>query len=326
MHIYRAAVDLVLKLPLLQDWPEIREMIEFACNRAPHAWRLPVIACEAVGGHADQALPAVAGIACMQMSIILIDDMLDDDPRGVYRRLGAAATANLTSALQSAGLEVVTLCRASQPQKLAAIREMNHMVLTTAWGQELDVRNPTSEEAYWNLVHTKSSPFFGAALYAGAALGGATEEQAEAIKRFGWIYGEMVQIHDDLNDAMETPASPDWLLGRSPLPILYAQIVEHPEREKFLELRRNLRHNPIDPNDLRTAQTILIRCGAVSYGVHLLLHKRKLAQEILNLAAFSDRTGLENLIDDVILPVMKMFEAIGLEHPEVMLETPAAGD
>jgi geranylgeranyl pyrophosphate synthase len=322
MDIYRAAADLILNRPLLQDWLEIREMIEFACNRTPHAWRLPVIACEAVGGNANDALPAVAGIACMQISIILIDDMLDDDPRGVYRRLGAAATTNLASALQAAGLEVVALCHASKPQKLAAILEMNHMVLTTAWGQELDIQNPTSEEAYWNLVHTKSSPFFGAALYAGAVLGSATKDQAEAIKRFGYIYGEMVQIHDDLNDAMETPASPDWLQERSSLPILYAQIVEHPDREKFMELR----HRSMDPISLREAQSILIRCGAVSYGIHLLLQKRKLAQETLNLVDFYQRTGLENLIEEVIRPVMKMFEAIGMEYPEVMLETPPADD
>ncbi len=52
----------------------------------------------------------------------------------------------------------------------------------------------------------------------------------------------------------------------------------------------------------------------------------KLAQEVINLADFCHRTGLENLIADVIRHILKMFKAIGLEQPEVMLKTPAADD
>ena len=47
----------------------------------------------------------------------------------------------------------------------------------------------------------------------------------------------MVQIHDDLNDSLAVPANPDWTLGRAPLPILFAQVVNHPDRTRFHELR-----------------------------------------------------------------------------------------
>jgi geranylgeranyl pyrophosphate synthase len=132
------------------------------------------------------------------------------------------------------------------------------MMLTMAFGQYLDVQGPKDEEDYWRMVATKSSPFFGSVLYVGALMGGATREDALQIERFGNLYGEMIQIHDDLNDAMAVPANPDWRLDRSPLPILFAQGIEHTEKERFLELRQNIS----DPVALTEAQTTLIRCGA----------------------------------------------------------------
>jgi hypothetical protein len=68
----------------------------------------------------------------------------------------------------------------------------------------------------------------------------------------------MNQIHNDLNDTMAVPANPDWRLDRSPLPILFAQVVEYAEKERFLGLCQNI-SNPVA---LTEAQTILIRCGA----------------------------------------------------------------
>ena len=53
------------------------------------------------------ALPAVAAIACLQISIILVDDILDDDPRGAYHRLGAGRAANLGLAFQAAALKLL---------------------------------------------------------------------------------------------------------------------------------------------------------------------------------------------------------------------------
>jgi geranylgeranyl pyrophosphate synthase len=108
------------------------------------------------------------------------------------------------------------------------------MFLSTAFGQFLDVQAPADESDYWQVTKTKSSPFFGAALQVGALAGGGTLETAEQLKKLGCLYGEMIQIHDDMHDSMETPANPDWIQGRSPLPILFASQVKHPEQERFV--------------------------------------------------------------------------------------------
>jgi geranylgeranyl pyrophosphate synthase len=158
-------------------------------------------------------------------------------------------------------------------------------------------------------------------LHVGALLGGASPEIAAQIEHFGHLYGEMIQIHDDLNDTMAVPANPDWTLGRSPLPILYAQLVKHPEKERFLELRQAI----TDPDALHEAQNILIRCGAVSYSLDLLLRKYKTAQEILATTPLTHRKGLEGVLEDVINPVKKLFTAIGITPTEILLEPPDLG-
>src|SRR5262249_3436724 len=85
-------------------WPEMLEMIERVGYRESlSVWDYPGIACKAVGGDAATVLPAAAAIFCSLISIHLVDDMLDLDPKGDYRRLGAGKVANLALAFQAAG-------------------------------------------------------------------------------------------------------------------------------------------------------------------------------------------------------------------------------
>ena len=137
-------------------------------------------------------------------------------------------------------------------------------------------------------------------------------KNAERLKELGKLYGEMVQIHDDLNDALAIPANPDWIQERLPLPILFAQTVEHAERARFLELRRQI----MDESALLEAQDILIRCGAVSYCVDQILRRHQAAQEIVAALSLPKREMLDALIEEVVEPVWKLFDAIGLfPHP-----------
>lgn len=318
MDVYNSVLDYLSDQHQIGSWPELQNLLQRAASARPRGWRLPVLACEAVCEREEPALPAASAVACLETAIILIDDLLDSDPRGEYRRIGAAALVNLATAMQAAGLEAVMRSEAELEVQLAALRALNQMTLSTAFGQHLDIQNPTDEAAYWRVTRTKSSPFYGAALYVGALFGGASVETAEQLDRFGRLYGEMIQIHDDLNDVMAIPANPDWVQGRSSLPILFAHVVDHPERVRFLELRQAISD---DPEALSEAQTILIRCGAVSYCVDQLLHRHRMAAEILEATSLARRGGLEALLEEIVNPVWELFREVGVEQPE-SLENP----
>jgi hypothetical protein len=100
------------------------------------------------------------------------------------------------------------------------------------------------------------------------------------------------------------------------LPILFALSVDHPDRVKFEELYKNISLGTA----LQEAQEILIRCGALSYCVDQLLRRHQIAQDILIELPLRNKEGVDSLIKDVIAPVWKLFETLGIS-PQV-LSTP----
>jgi geranylgeranyl pyrophosphate synthase len=192
---------------------------------------------------------------------------------------------------------------------LAAQQSFSQAALAIAAGQDLDTQNPADEAGYWRVVQAKSAPFFAAALHLGALLGGAAPPLAEQLRQLGLLYGEIIQIYDDVNDTLAVPANPDWSLGRAPLPVLYAQTVAHPQRERFLALRAQLRAGP-NPEALQAAQAIVVRCGGLSYSVHALLQRHAAASALLERCPLPNRSVLQDLLDDVVQPVRRLLAAV----------------
>ena len=306
----------VLALPELAAWPEIAALAESAGNKPRPDWELPLLACQAVGGDASVAIPGAAAIACMQISIILVDDMLDEDPRGVHLRHGAGPTANMALAFQAAAFRVIEQSAVSESRRAAITASLAWMALTTALGQHQDVQNPSVEDEYWKMVRTKSTPFYRAALHVGALLGNASDEVAEGLRTLGVPIGEIIQIRDDLFDAFQSPANPDWTRGRANLPILYARIADHPDRARFVGLLPQCG----DPQALREAQQILIRCGAVSYCAYHLTKRRQQAEQLQKAIPLADPAPIADLITRQMQPLEKLLRAGGVENPEELMD------
>jgi geranylgeranyl pyrophosphate synthase len=313
MDIYQATVDYLLTFPIFDSWQGLKTILQRIAFSQPRDWQLPVIACEAVGEPAKKGIPASAALACALISIILVDDMLDHDPRGEYQLTGYGRASNFALAFQSAAMDALIESGASSSVQLAALNSLNRMMLTTVYGQELDVQNPEDEASYWRVVENKSAPFYGCALHLGALFAEARADTAQNLERLGRIYGEMIQLHDDLNDTMASPANPDWLQKRKPLPILFALTVKHPDQARFAELYEDVSVG----NALGEAQEILIRCGAVSYCVDQLIRRHQIAQEILNKTPLANQEIVDSLLGGVIAPVWKLFESLGLS-PHVL--------
>jgi len=308
MDIHKSTVEYLSTLRTITTWQEMEEILRRSASARPRDWRLPVITCQAVGGSAEKAIPASAALACAQISIILTDDMLDDDPRGEFRRLGHGRAANYALAFQAAGVEALLEGGAGLKIRSDAVNVLNGMMARTAYGQELDVHNPSDETEYWRVVEHKSAPFYGCACHLGALFGGAERGVASGLKRLGEIYGEMIQIHDDLNDTMAVPANADWIQKRKPLPILFSLSVDHPDRGRFMELFQNINTE----SALQEAQGILIRCGAVSYCVDQLLCRHQEARGILGSIHLFQSDEVAELLDEIIAPVRKLFDALGI--------------
>lgn len=298
-------------LPEVAAWPEMMHLFERSMTELSIKWELPLVACRAVGGDESIAVTGAAAVACMQLGLVLVDDMLDQDPRGAYIWLGYAATANLAWAFQAAALRLVEEAPIDAGRRAATCASLAQMALTSAFGQNLDVQNLSGEESYWKVVRTKSSPCFGAALYIGALLGQSSAELAEDLRDVGLLIGEIIQVYDDLFDSLQSPAGPDWKQGRNNLAILYALTADHPERAQLEVLRTQVD----DPQALEAAQQILIHCGAISYCVYHIVKRYQSAKQLLDSISLADPAPLRRLITEHIEPLIRLLQSVGAAIP-----------
>jgi geranylgeranyl pyrophosphate synthase len=309
MDFYKRVLSYFGKQPAMQDWPELAATLRRVAGGGPQVWKLPLQAAEAVGAGLEAALPAVGAVACAQVAITLIDDLLDEDAHGLHHEVGPGGAANLASAFQALGGQLLAEGRAARDAQASYARLLGG----TAHGQYLDACNPADEEGYWRMVERKSATFYGESFYLGARLGGATARIAEALRHLWGQYGVIIQIHDDLKDCLASPAEPDWLLGRLPLPILFASRVRHPQREQFEALRRQAH----DPAALEEAQRILLACGAVSYCLNEIRKRYEEARAELASIPLPRPDALAAMLDDTARPVQELLRLTGAPEAEV---------
>lgn len=296
-------------------WPQMVELMQRAMHRElVSVWDHPVSACRAVGGDAEAALPGAAAVFCSLISIHLVDDMLDNDPKGDYHRMGAGQVANLALAFQAAGHLLLDGADVS-PQVHADLQaSYARMSIGTAYGQDLDTRNLRTEEDYWRTVKAKTPPLFGAAFRIGALLGGASRTLASDLEVLGGLLGCFIQVSDDLSDSLQTPASADWLRRSNNLPILYAMTAEHPLRARFLELSAR----PDDPEALDEAQKILLKSGAVSYCAFKMIEISQEARNLLQQIPLNSPEPIEEVLTAHLRPLHKLLESVGIEEPATL--------
>ena len=307
----------LLSLPEVAAWPQMVAII----GRARHEeyrslWDYPFIACRAVGGTDEQALAGAAAILCSLASVHLVDDMLDEEPGGDYRTLGAGNTANLALAFQAAGHRLLDEAGGDAETRAALQANLARMALATAYGQNLDGQGVASEEDYWRVVKAKTPPLFGSAFYLGARLGGADASTAADLDRLGGLIGIFIQVSDDLVDAMKVPGGGDWLRPFNNLAILFAMTAEHGERE---ELGRLAARTGEDPAALDEAQRILLRSGALSYCALKLIELQRQARELLAGLPLADPRPIERLLETQIKPLDRLFRSVGVETPAMLL-------
>jgi geranylgeranyl pyrophosphate synthase len=314
---FQHIIDLVASLPEIDEWPELATTFEGAGNIPRPDWELPLIACQAAGGTRTDALPLAASIACLQLSIMLVDDILDDDPRGAHVRYGSGPVANMALAYNNLALRLVEVAPYTEQQKLAILTEIAKVGLQTAIGQHLDVQNLTGQANYWKVVTAKSTPFYGGALAVGAIAGGAQATLASQMYDLGVLFGEIIQIEDDLTDALETPANADWRQGRNNLLILYAQTTDHDDRDRFGQLLPQIDA----PDALAEAQKILVSSGAVAYCAYLLIGRYQQADRLLADMKLPDRPPLEALLDNYADSLLQLLHLTGVELPREELRS-----
>lgn len=299
----------------LNAWPEVLNLFPATETALRTDWALPFYSLRATGQPESLAFPVSAALAFIQISIMLVDDILDDDPRGKHLEMGSGRAANLALALQAAAHIALGRLNISAENRYEVATCLQQMALATAAGQELDTQPIDSEEAYWRLVSAKSTPFYAAALESGTIVGGADRETRDMIRSIGVRFGEIIQIMDDLDDAFQMPAKPDWQRQNNNLAILFAKNAEHPQHDDFLQLLDQIIAQPGDVKSLRSAQKILIDCGAVSYCVYQILVRYRTSLAQLAASTLVDIQPILDLHYLQMRPLAQMLHTMNISLP-----------
>lgn len=204
---------------------------------------LTLAATEAVGGHADDALPLACALELIHTYSLIHDDLpaMDNDDlrRGKptsHRVFGEALAILAGDALLTEAFHLMSrpeLMKGVPPRRrLRAICEVAHAAgsLGMIGGQTMDMicEGKKVKPHLLEYIHThKTGALLTAAVTAGAILGGASARQYRALQGYGEKMGLAFQVVDDLLDLQGEPrklgkaARKDQSRGKATYPSLY---------------------------------------------------------------------------------------------------------
>jgi geranylgeranyl pyrophosphate synthase len=239
-------------------------------------------------------------------------DYLDyqDEPDPWWRRLGTGAAINIATGLYfSASLALQEL--SALPLEVQTVREVTLSVLrpflVMCSGQHQDlVGPPPTLEGYWRIAGAKSGEFFGIACRAGARLASDQADILAGFHQFGFNFGLLLQVLDDLKDFQDLSQGEQTVdvrtLSRS-LPAVYVrEVCPVPVRERFDQY---LSRADTDPNAVAILTQIIEENGGTLYLLMELEKYRDLALAGLDVAEVNGqpRQALVAMLDQLYSPL-----------------------
>ncbi len=216
----RQQVDAALDrwLPVQGDHPpKVHEAMRYSVFAGGKRLRpiLALLACEAVGGNPEDAMPAAAALEMIHTYSLVHDDLpaMDDDDyrrgrRTCHRVYGEAIAILAGDALLTYAFQVLADAgpsRLAPGRRLQVIAEIAEAAGSRGMvgGQAMDILAEGREIDQPTLLylHThKTGALIRASVRVGAVAGGAEEEQLQALTRYGERVGLAFQIVDDILD------------------------------------------------------------------------------------------------------------------------------
>jgi geranylgeranyl diphosphate synthase type I len=237
-----------------------------------------LLACEAVGGVVDDALPAAAAVELLHNFSLIHDDVEDDSPTRRHRPT-VWALWGVPQAI-NAGDAMFTLARlalhglAGRPVSAAVAMDactvFDYACLRLTEGQYLDMsfegRLDVTVDEYLAMIGGKTAALLSGSLELGALVGGADQATRGHLAEFGRSLGLAFQMEDDIlgiwGDEAVTgkSAASDILARKKSLPVVYA--LENLWAGEALRVRYA---EPIEPVDVPAVLELLAKAGAQEY-------------------------------------------------------------
>jgi octaprenyl-diphosphate synthase len=162
------------------------------------------------------------------------------------------------------------------------------------------------ESAYLEVIIRKTAVLMSAACHIGAIFGGGNSASEEAMRRYGRHLGIAFQLIDDTLDytgnmkELGKPVGNDIQEGKATLPLIYT-MANCSDAER-LRLRTVFSSERISPDDFKTVQQIVDRCGGIAYTRRQAVTHLEEAKTALTIfPAQPSKEILQNIADYVLL-------------------------
>ena len=240
--------------------------------------QLCLLACTAVGGDPERALPAAAAIELLHNFTLVHDDIQDQSETRRHRPTvwslwGVAQAVNVGDGLYAlARLALARLVERDVPAELAldlAVR-FERALLSILEGQYLDLRFEAdwtvSPALYQRTIEGKTARLIAFALEAGGLLGGGDAAQVAALARCGLALGLGFQARDDILSIWGEPSvtgkavADDIRARKKSLPILLA--MERASEVDRARVREMYAQASLDDGSIARVLDVLERTGA----------------------------------------------------------------
>jgi len=264
-----------------------------------------LLCCEAVGGQVEEVLPFAVAMELLQTASLIHDDIIDEDlvRRGTetaHKKFGAKIAVLAGDLLIAQAVQLIG--EKATPELLThlgrgGIRmcegEAEDFLLST------DRPETFSRQRYLSVVEHKTATFIKESARIGALVGRATEEQKEALSKFGEMLGFAFQIRDDILDVVASQqiagksVQSDLRMRRCNYPLVHAlEVSSETERERCIEA--------LNRGDLECLNGLIEETQAVHHATELAKTYVERAKSALHGLEFQNETLLRKIAEFVL--------------------------
>jgi len=241
---------------------------------------LATIACEAVGGRSNDAIPFGVALEMIHNFTLVHDDVMDEDftRRGiktVHAAFGVPEAILAGDALFARAFELVPESGVHRADVGDLSVILAKAVRLLAEGQQMDMEFEDLRRVrpadYMKMVELKTAVLFSAAAQGGCIIGEGTKKQEQALTEYGRLIGLGFQIWDDVLDLITDeksfgkPVLNDIRNGKKTLMIIGAmEDLRGKEREELLS---TLGNEHATQAQLVRARDILDEAGMIDHAI-----------------------------------------------------------
>ena len=254
-----------------------------------------LVACEAVGGDFQAALPAAAAVELVHHFTLVHGEVQAGraesvDRPGIWWVWGPAQAINAGDGLHALGRTAMMRLRTrglSADHVLKAVRSLDQACLQLCEGQYMDLEFQdqmiVSSTSLLEMVSRKSGSLVGSAAEAGALAAGADEDQCQALQDLGVKLGTAWQIARDVDDFWgergDAVTASNIISRKKSLPVVHA--LEHGSVAAKREMGSIYMKRVLEADDAARLVSILDETGSRDAAD---LKSRQLADEGLSAA------------------------------------------